>query len=147
MEELKLALAARGIQEEFRITPQRIQIYNYLSKVNHHPTADEIIRALKKIFPTISGGTIYNNLKVFKNVGLIKEIVIKNVTRFELNTHFHYHIICKDCGEIQDLNYPVFEEVRDFAKQHTGFNICSHTIEFQGQCQACQTEAELKETS
>lgn len=147
MEYLKLALEAKGIQEDFRITPQRIQIYNYLSQDNHHPTADEIIQAVKKIFPTISGGTIYNNLKVFKNAGLIKEIVIKNATRFEINTHFHYHIICRVCGEIQDLNYPVFEEVRDFAKKHTGFNICSHTIEFQGLCQTCQSEIELREIS
>jgi len=57
-----------------RITPQRQAIIRYLISSHTHPTADEIYQALSPDFPNISVATIYNNLRVFKNIGLVKEL-------------------------------------------------------------------------
>ncbi|TCS79894.1 Fur family transcriptional regulator [Tepidibacillus fermentans] len=144
--DLRKALEERDI-EDFRFTPQRVAIYHYLSQSDKHPTAEEIFKELKKKFPSMSIATIYNNLKAFKYAGLVQELALKNTTRFELNSGFHYHVICQHCGEIKDLHYPVFEDVQQFAKQHTGFQIYSHSIEFQGICETCQAEGNMKKTS
>jgi len=118
---LKKALEDKNIKN-FRITPQRSEIFEYLYEVNTHPTADEIYKALKKKYSSISLSTVYNSLMAFKNAG-------------------------EECGDIQDLNYSTFEMVQNFAIEHTGFQIFSHSVEFQGLCENCQTEQQLKETS
>ena len=80
-----------------RITPQRQAIIRYLISSHTHPTADEIYQALSPDFPNISVATIYNNLRVFKNIGLVKELTYGDASsRFDFNTHNHYHVICEN---------------------------------------------------
>ncbi|GAA3331590.1 hypothetical protein GCM10020331_088800 [Ectobacillus funiculus] len=70
-EELKEALEqlkGTGV----RITPQRHAVLEYLVESMAHPTADEIYKALEGKFPNMSVATVYNNLRVFKEVGLVK---------------------------------------------------------------------------
>ena len=56
-----------------RITPQRHAILEFLIHSMSHPTADEIYKALEGKFPNMSVATVYNNLRVFREVGLVKE--------------------------------------------------------------------------
>src|SRR4051794_21073386 len=84
-----------------RITPQRHAILEFLISAEMHPTADEIYRALEDDFPNMSVATVYNNLRVFRNAGLVKELTYGDASsRFDFVTHDHYHIICDDCGKI-----------------------------------------------
>lgn len=64
------------ILEENNIRPssQRVLMLKYLEENHIHPTADKIYIDLSKNLPTISKATVYNNLKLFLNRGLIKEI-------------------------------------------------------------------------
>ena len=57
-----------------RITPQRHAILEYLIDSMIHPTADDIYKALEDKFPNMSVATVYNNLRVFREVGLVKEL-------------------------------------------------------------------------
>lgn len=57
-----------------RITPQRHAILEFLISSDSHPTADEIYKALEIEFPNMSVATVYNNLRVFRNAGLVKEL-------------------------------------------------------------------------
>ncbi|MFW2691866.1 peroxide-responsive transcriptional repressor PerR, partial [Staphylococcus aureus] len=70
LEESIASLRQAGI----RITPQRQAILRYLISSHTHPTADEIYQALSPDFPNISVATIYNNLRVFKDIGIVKEL-------------------------------------------------------------------------
>ncbi len=72
-EELKEALEMLK-NTGVRITPQRHAILEYLVESMTHPTADEIYKALEGKFPNMSVATVYNNLRVFKEVGLVKGI-------------------------------------------------------------------------
>ena len=55
-----------------RITPQRHAILEYLINSMSHPTADDIYKALEGKFPNMSVATVYNNLRVFREVGLVR---------------------------------------------------------------------------
>ena len=57
-----------------RMTPQRHAILAYLLQTDTHPTVDEIYRALEDRFPNMSVATVYNNLKVFLEAGLVREL-------------------------------------------------------------------------
>jgi len=121
------------------ITPQRHAILEHLIQSMSHPTADEIYKSLEGKFPNMSVATVYNNLRVFKEIGLVKELTYGDASsRFDCVTTDHYHIICDDCGKIVDFHYPGLDEVETLAEQVTGFRVGDHRMEIYGKCPDCQ---------
>ncbi|MFS0784703.1 peroxide-responsive transcriptional repressor PerR [Bacillus sp. 1P06AnD] len=121
-----------------RITPQRHAILEYLIDSMTHPTADEIYKALEGKFPNMSVATVYNNLRVFKDAGLVKELTYgDSSSRFDFTTSDHYHIICEKCGNIVDFHYPGLDEVEQLASHVTGFKVHQHRMEVYGVCPGC----------
>lgn len=58
-----------------RITPQRHAVLEYLMQAMTHPTADDIYKALEGKFPNMSVATVYNNLRVFQQIGLVLSLI------------------------------------------------------------------------
>ncbi|WP_180994313.1 peroxide-responsive transcriptional repressor PerR [Bacillus sp. Marseille-P3661] len=122
-----------------RITPQRHAILEYLLNAMSHPTADEIYKALEGKFPNMSVATVYNNLRVFKETGLVRELTYgDSSSRFDCDISDHYHIICEECGKIVDFLYPGLDEVETLAKHVTGFEVSHHRMEVYGTCPECK---------
>ncbi|WP_082882700.1 peroxide-responsive transcriptional repressor PerR [Paenibacillus swuensis] len=121
-----------------RMTPQRHAILSYLLDSLAHPTADDIYKALEERFPNMSVATIYNNLKLFVEAGLIRELTYgDDSSRFDGDTTEHYHAICETCGVIVDFHYPKLDHVEESASQETGFKVRGHRMEIYGSCAAC----------
>jgi Fur family peroxide stress response transcriptional regulator len=124
-----------------RITPQRHAILEHLIHTMSHPTADEIYKSLEGKFPNMSVATVYNNLRVFKDSGLVKELTYgDSSSRFDCVTTDHYHIICDDCGKIVDFHYPGLDEVETLAEHVTGFKVGNHRMEVYGLCPDCNKQ-------
>lgn len=122
-----------------RITPQRHAILSYLLESMEHPTADEIYRSLEPQFPSMSVATVYNNLKMFIEAGMVHELTYgDNSSRFDANITDHYNVICQQCGKIEDFSYPSLEAVEQQAARHTGFQISGHRMELYGTCADCR---------
>ncbi|MEW4372465.1 Fur family transcriptional regulator [Paenibacillus kandeliae] len=122
-----------------RITPQRHAILTYLLEELEHPTADEIYRSLAPRFPSMSVATVYNNLKMLMETGMVRELTYgDSSSRFDADVTEHYHIICQQCGKIEDFHYPVLTDVEHQAAQHTGYRISGHRMELYGVCPSCQ---------
>ncbi|KAA0942165.1 peroxide-responsive transcriptional repressor PerR [Sporosarcina sp. ANT_H38] len=139
MSEVRLKDALDTLKKSgVRITPQRHAILEYLISTESHPTADDIYKALESDFPNMSVATVYNNLRVFLNARLIKELTYGDASsRFDFVTHDHYHIICNECGTIVDFHHPGLQEVERLASHVTGFNVNSHRLEVYGTCPSC----------
>ena len=124
-----------------RITPQRHAILEYLINSLSHPTADEIYKSLEGKFPNMSVATVYNNLRVFREVGLVKELTYGDASsRFDFITTDHYHAICEKCGAIVDFHYPGLDEVEQLASHVTGFKVAHHRMEVYGLCPECNAK-------
>ncbi|CAM5427130.1 Fur family transcriptional regulator [Bacillus safensis FO-36b] [Bacillus safensis subsp. safensis] len=83
--ELKDALDALK-ETGVRITPQRHAILEFLVNSMTHPTADDIYKALEGKFPNMSVATVYNNLRVFRESGLVKELTYgDSSSRFDVS--------------------------------------------------------------
>ena len=141
MEENLLKNALDTLKDtKVRITPQRHAILEYLINSMAHPTADDIYKALEGKFPNMSVATVYNNLRVFREVGLVKELTYgDSSSRFDFVTTQHYHVICEECGKIVDFHYPGLDEVEQLASHVTGFQINNHRMEIYGTCPDCTT--------
>ncbi|TMN22860.1 peroxide-responsive transcriptional repressor PerR [Lentibacillus cibarius] len=122
-----------------RITPQRHAVLEYLLHSTIHPTADDIYKALESKFPNMSVATVYNNLRVLRETGLVRELTYgDSSSRYDYNSSEHYHIICEVCGKIEDFHYPILDEVESLAEQVTGFDVSHHRMEIYGTCESCQ---------
>ncbi|WP_281417549.1 peroxide-responsive transcriptional repressor PerR [Lentibacillus saliphilus] len=129
-----------------RITPQRHAVLEFLMNSETHPTADDIYKALEGKFPNMSVATVYNNLRVLREIGLVRELTYGDASsRFDANTTEHYHIICNSCGKIVDFHYPVLDEIESLAEQVTGFNVTHHRMEIYGTCQNCREQKMVKQ--
>ncbi|WP_213413812.1 Fur family transcriptional regulator [Xylanibacillus composti] len=121
-----------------RMTPQRHAILAYLLESPTHPSVDEIYRALEKKFPSMSVATIYNNLKLFLEAGLVRELTYGDgASRFDADMSSHYHAICDICGTIEDFDCDPLTEVESLAASETGFQVSRHRMEVYGICPAC----------
>lgn len=145
----KLEEAIATLQSSnFRITPQRYAILEYLVEKHNHPTVDDIYRALESRFPNMSVATVYNNLKIFIEAGLVKEMVYGDASsRFDYTSTQHYHAICENCGKVVDVFYPGLEDVEVAAEKLTGFQIHEHRMELYGLCPECTAKRALGEKS
>jgi Fur family peroxide stress response transcriptional regulator len=122
-----------------RITPQRHAILSYLMESMAHPTADEIYRSLEPRFPNMSVATVYNNLKMFIEAGLVRELTYgDSSSRFDADVSNHYHIICEKCGKIKDFTYSLLDDVERKAEEMTGFEVHGHRLELYGVCEDCR---------
>jgi Fur family peroxide stress response transcriptional regulator len=130
MEKLKMS----GV----RMTPQRHAVLAFLLDSHAHPTADDIYKALESRFPSMSVATVYNNLKVFIDSGLVRELAYgDSSSRFDADMSNHYHAKCVHCGVLVDFNYPTLRQVETSAADETGFLIQGHRLEVYGTCQNC----------
>lgn len=121
-----------------RMTPQRHAILSYLLSTDAHPTVDEIYRALEEQFPNMSVATVYNNLKVFLDSGLVRELTYGDgASRFDADMSEHYHAICEQCGKIVDFEYHSLDDIENVAEQQTSFKVKRHRMEVYGLCDEC----------
>lgn len=109
-----------------------------LRSTDRHPTADWIYDSLKKEFPNLSMGTVYRNLNILMEQGLIKKLDFGSTfDRFDAVVKPHYHFICEQCGKIVDLDIPVADELNEKVRSRTPYVVKKHRIEFFGLCDEC----------
>ena len=71
---------------------------------NRHISAENLFDEVKKEDRKISMATIYNTLKQFTNIGIIREIVVdQNKSLYCTNNSSHYHLYIEDGGKIHDI--------------------------------------------
>ena len=90
---------------KIRPTKQRMILAKLLfEKGDRHISAEELFDEVKKEDRKISLATIYNTLKQFRNLGLLKELVIdQNKSIYCTNHDSHYHLYIEDEGKIIDI--------------------------------------------
>ncbi|MBO8171631.1 MAG: transcriptional repressor [Bacillaceae bacterium] len=121
-----------------RVTPQRIAIIKTLKELDH-PTAEEIHDHLMGEYASMSFATVYNTLRSLKEVGIVREIRCgEGCTRFELLEHDHFHLLCKKCGQIDDIHIDSDINLKH-VENKSGYALTDLNIEFYGLCPSCQS--------
>ncbi len=121
----------------YRRSRQRERILELLKNTDRHPTANWLYARLRKDFPDLSLGTVYRNLGVLAEQGLVSRIEFGSTfDRFDANTHHHYHFICDVCHAIIDLDLPVDESLNRRVSA-AGLQARRHDIQFRGVCDTC----------
>ena len=87
-----------------KVTPQRVAILQAIAKMNSHPTADQVIAAIKSKHPNISVGTVYKVLDALVSKCLLTKVKTENgVMRYDLVTdEQHHHLYSLKDDRIED---------------------------------------------
>jgi Fur family peroxide stress response transcriptional regulator len=89
----------------FKVTPQRLAIYDILAKSEEHPNAEMIYDKVRYNYPTISLATVYKNLEILKSIGLIQILNVgEDSFRYDADTSIHPHVRCLTCGTVENLH-------------------------------------------
>ena len=119
---------------------KRDAILSCLRQTTEHPSADWVYAKLKPEIPDLALGTVYRNLTLFKDQGLITSLgTVGGVERFDGNVTPHVHFICTACHRVTDLSQiQVPEELNASASRASGGQVESCQLTFRGRCAGCK---------
>src|SRR5580765_6115072 len=102
----------------YRNTKQRQAILDAIEGQGGHLTAEEIYRYVKRRHPRLSLGTVYRNLRVLAEQGSVRELDFgMAITYFETVKDAHYHLVCRVCGGISDLEMELERKLMALVKR------------------------------
>ena len=118
---------------------KRNAILSCLRGTDVHPSADWVYARLKPEYPDISLGTVYRNLALFKQQGLIVSLgTVNGVERFDGNIEPHVHFICTRCDGVTDLpQIQVPQTLCSQAADQMGGQVDTCHLSFTGICSRC----------
>ena len=118
---------------------KRDAILTYLQGTNAHPSAEMVYADLKQQIPDLSLGTVYRNISLFKQQGLIVSLgTVNGVERYDGNIDPHVHFVCTGCGHVTDLpGLSVPEELNTAAAKEADASVDQCHLTFHGRCRTC----------
>ena len=118
---------------------KRDAILAYLQHTDQHPSAETVYANLKTQIPDLSLGTVYRNISLFKQQGLIVSLgTVGGVERYDGNIDPHVHFVCTECGTVSDLHaLHVPEELNAAAAREAGALVDHCHLTFHGRCHDC----------
>jgi Fe2+ or Zn2+ uptake regulation protein len=117
-------------------TGPRLAVIKTLSEIKHPETAQEIHKRLRKLDLV----TLYRTLASFEKSQIVKRVDLhKDAVYYEPNTNHHHHIICTDCGKLEDFELCDMNQLtkKIIAKASNFKNVSEHSLELFGICNTC----------
>ncbi len=97
---LKDKLREKGL----KVTPRRLSILEAIVKLDTHPTAEEIIKFIRKGNPKIATATVYKALNIMVERKVINKVVTeRDITRYDAILEPHHHLYCTESDRIEDF--------------------------------------------
>ncbi len=125
-----------------RATPGKIALLSLLRDFSHPLTISEISAQLSE---KNDETTLYRSLDAFVSAGIIRRVNFNDRSaRYEWNigAHHHHHIVCENCGAIEDVDICDTDLEKSVLKQSKAFKLIrSHSVEFFGLCAVCAQKA------
>jgi Fe2+ or Zn2+ uptake regulation protein len=98
--DLDISLASAG----FRPTRQRRAVFDSLTAMKTHPTAEEVFSVVRRDLPHISLATVYKALESLAAAGLALKLgCAEGSARYDARVDAHYHTRCRVCGGVADV--------------------------------------------
>lgn len=128
-----------------KYTKQREVILKTLYSSDHHLTSEELYNKIRVERPECKIGiaTVYRTLSLLESERFIIALSTteQDAKRYELAYKKHHdHIICTDCGLIQEFVDKEIENRQDQVAESLGFAIEWHSMQIYGICGDCQKQ-------
>ena len=132
-------LREHGLQ----VTAQRLALMEAVS-AHPHTTAEELTDVVRTKLGTISRQAVYDTLGVFVEKNLVRRIQPSGwVARYEARVgDNHHHLVCRECGQVVDVDCAVDYTPCLTAKKDFGYEIDEAEVIYWGRCPNCRDVAQ-----
>ena len=138
LDDFKIILRKNGL----KYTKQRELILKALYQNNGHFSPEVLYNLVQEEDPQMNIGiaTVYRTLGLLEDEGLVSSLSFgAHGKKYELGVKEHHdHIICQECGKIEEFCDEVIEKRQEDIAQHFGFKLTDHSMKIYGICPQCQ---------
>ena len=130
-------LRARG----YRLTPQRQLVLEAVGTLGHG-TPEEIVAAVRKTASGVNISTVYRTLELLEELGLVQHTHLGHgaPTYSVATDDDHVHLVCRDCGGVDEVASEVVEDVVRRLSAERGFTVDVGHFAVFGRCGTCATK-------
>ncbi|BAC13805.1 Fur family transcriptional regulator [Oceanobacillus iheyensis] len=128
----------------YKLTPQReATVRVLLEREEDHLSAEDVYLLVKEKSPEIGLATVYRTLELLSELKIVDKINFGDgVSRYDLRKegakHFHHHLVCIECGSVEEIENDLLEDVERIVQTDWGFEVKDHRLTFHGICKQCQ---------
>ena len=124
----------------YRITPQRQLVLESVERLGHG-TPEEILSEVQRTATGVNLSTVYRNLEVLEEVGLVTHAHIGHgaPTYHSVDDHVHIHLVCDTCGKVESIDAAIADPFLDELRSRTGFVTDVSHVALHGTCRDCGT--------
>ena len=137
-DQLKRALKKEGL----RYTQQRQSVWDELCATNDHRDAEEIYLAIRQSGLNVSRATVYRTIDVLVKNKMVRKLELGDGrARYEhkVNATHHDHLICIQCGKIEEFMDEVIESRQDEIVKKFGYKLVRHIHQLFIICSECKS--------
>ncbi len=130
-----------------RLTHQRELILRAVERLGH-ATPDEVYAEVRKDSSAINQSTVYRNLEVLQELGLVRHTHLSDraPTYHSTGGHEHFHLVCRECGEVTSVAPDLLADVTKRLRDEHGFVPDIGHLAVFGTCTSCATPTETDPT-
>ncbi len=124
---------------DLRATPARVAVMSFLEKSDQPIDVTSVINHLNVKGIKADPATVFRIMNTLTQKGITIPVQFQEgKTRYELsNKEDHHHLICENCGKVEDVSDTIVPTLEKQIKKKYGFKVLRHSLEFFGLCPAC----------
>ncbi len=137
----------------YKLTPQReATVRVLLEHEDDHLSAEDVYLLLKEKSPEIGLATVYRTLELLNDLNIIHKLNFGDgVARYEFRAEgaerHHHHLICVQCGAVDEIMEDLLKNVEHKVEENFNFKILDHRLIFHGICHRCQEKEDGKKAT
>jgi Fur family transcriptional regulator, ferric uptake regulator len=132
---------ARLRERGYRLTPQRQLVLESVGTLGH-ATPEEIVTSVRETASGVNISTVYRTLELLEELGLVMHAHLGHGSpTWSLATEDdHVHLVCRDCGGVQEVERTALAGVAEELAARRGFVVDLGHLSVFGRCRDCLRE-------
>ncbi len=129
-------------ERSLKLTPQRRRIFDHVFGADDHFSAETLYDRLREEEGLrVSRATVYRTLGLLVAGGFLSDLQTRRGEKLYehvLGREHHDHMVCIDCGRIDEFHDEEIERLQGEACRQKGWELADHNLRQFGRCPACR---------
>ena len=126
------------VSKGFRVTNQRVAIFEAAFENDEHFTAEDLLDKSRKLDSSVSRATVYRSLPILVESNFIREVDVGRDNKFYMANRnsrtFQAQVICEDCDKIYEVDAPFMEWYGKAVAEKLGMTLVSQRLQVVASC-------------